>query len=226
MLTNWNQINKKYNIILNAGRDGELTEIEKKIYNGNFSEDNVDMNDCNVLISISNYYILTKNNSKRLEILNKLCDLGDHRGHANLGAYYFNINRNLALSHLEKASDLGNLNAKYNLVKHYIEIMNINKAQTLCEELISLNFVPAYLELAQVYGWKGDITKMMESLEKGIENENEHCMTSLEYALNNDLVQIKRHLVKLKENNLIKNKLVQIENVMNGNGFIFNVNRT
>lgn len=223
MLTTWKQINEKYNVILNSGVDGELSELEVKIYNGNFTFENLDFSNINELIALSNYYMLTKNDPYRLLILNKLVELGDHRGHANLGCYYFNINRELAISHFEKASELGNLNSKFNLAKHYIEIGNLEKSNMLCEELANLNYVPVYMLLAQIYGWKGNFPKMVETLGKGIELNDQNCMKSLELALNNNLVQIKQFLLGLTQNDLIKNKIDQITNIENGNGFMLNM---
>jgi tetratricopeptide (TPR) repeat protein len=225
MLTTWKQINEKYNVILNGGNDGELSEIEKKIYNGTFSQDDIDFSDVNVLLALSNYYMLTKNDSFRLTILNKLVELGDHRGHANLGCYYFNINRELAIIHFEKASQLGNLNAKFNLVKHYIEVADLEKGYILCEELVQSNYIPAYMLLAQIYGWKGNFQKMMETLGKGIEKEDQNCMSSLELALENNFVQIKQFLGGLTPNNLITNKINQINSVMSGTGFMLSMKR-
>lgn len=55
MLTTWKQINEKYNVILNSGIDGELSELEVKIYNGNFIFDELNFSDLNVLLALSNY---------------------------------------------------------------------------------------------------------------------------------------------------------------------------
>lgn len=223
MLTTWKQINEKYNVILNGGKDGNLSEIEVKIYNGNFTQADLDFTDINILLALSNYYMITKNDQFRLIILNKLVELGDHRGHANLGCYYFNINRELAILHFEKASQLGNLNAKFNLAKHYIEVANLETSNVLCEELVNSNYVPAYMLLAQIYGWKGDFPKMMDTLGRGIESGDQNCLTSLELALEHNLVSIKQFLSNLKQNDLTLNKINQINNVMNGNAFMLNM---
>lgn len=226
MLTTWKQINTKYNVLLNSGKDGELSELEKRIYNGQFSQNDLNLGDVDTLLALSNYYMLTKNDQHRLIILNKLVEIGDHRGHANLGCYYFNVDRNLAISHFEKAMNMGNLNAKFNLAKHYIEIANLDKAQVLCDELAELGYVPVYMLLAQIAGWKGDSQKMIAALGKGIEENDENCLLSLEMTFNYDIKQVKHFLLSLSQNELIKTKLEQIENVLAGNGFILNVNRS
>lgn len=224
MLTTWKQINEKYNVILNGGKDENLSEIELKIYNGNFTQSDLDLTDINILVALSNYYMLIKNDQFRLIILNKLVELGDHRGHANLGCFYFNINRELAILHFEKASQLGNLNAKFNLAKHYIEISNLETSNLLCEELINVNYVPAYMLLSQICGLKGNFPKMMDTLGKGIELEDQNCMSSLELAMDHNLLSIKNFLINLKQNDLILNKINQINNVVDGNAFMLNMN--
>lgn len=156
-------------------------------------------------------------------ILNKLVEFGDHRGYANLGCYYFNINRELAVSYFEKASELGNVNSKLNLAKHYIEIGNLEKSTMLCEELANSNYIPVYMLLAQIYGWKGNFPKMIETLGKGIEFGDQNCMKSLELSFNNNLIQIKQFLLGLVSNDLIKNKIDQIVNIENGNGVMLNM---
>lgn len=223
MFTTWKQINEKYNVILNGGKDGNLSEIEVKIYNGNFNQSDLDFTDINILLALSNYYMLTKNDQFRLIILNKLVELGDHRGHANLGCFYFNTNRELAIQHFEKASQLGNLNAKFNLAKHYLEVSNLETSNALCEELVNANYVPAHMLLAQIYGWKGDFAKMMDMLGKGIELGDQNCMSSLELALEHNLISIKQFLSNLKQNELTENKINQINNVMGGNAFMLNM---
>jgi hypothetical protein len=131
----------------------------------------------------------------------------------------------LAIIHFEKASQLGNLNAKFNLVKHYIEVADLEKGYILCEELVQSNYIPAYMLLAQIYGWKGNFQKMMETLGKGIEKEDQNCMSSLELALENNFVQIKQFLGGLTPNNLITNKINQINSVMSGTGFMLSMKR-
>lgn len=214
ILTTWKQINEKYNVILNDGKDEDLSEIEIKIYNGNFTQNDLDLTNINILLALSNYYMFTKNDEFRLIILNKLIELGDHIGHANLGCYYFNINRDLSIYHFEKASQLGNLNAKFNLAKHYIETLNLETSNILCEELIKVDYIPAYMLLAQIYGIKGNVSKMMETLGKGIEYEDQNCMNSLEFAMENNLSSIKQFLKNLEQNNIITKKINQINSII------------
>lgn len=218
MLSTWKQINEKFNIILNSGIDGKLSELEIKIYNGDFNQNDLDLTNIDTLIALSNYYMLIKNDQHRLIILNKLAEMGDNRGHANLGCYYYNINRAIAVNHFEKASELGNLNAKFNLAKHYIEFGDLDKSTILCEELEKLNYIPVYMLLAQIYGFKGDIQKMMDYLKKGIEVEDKNCLTSLEMIIT-DLIKLKQFLLQLKENNLINNKIIQLNSIIEENSF-------
>lgn len=223
MLTRWKEINEKYNVTFNNGIDDELSETEKKIYNGLFSYEDINFSDASVLISLSNYYMLIKDDEKKVLILNKLAELNNDKGHANLGCHYYNINRNLAIMHFEKASELGNLNAKFNLAKHYFEIQNIEKAVKISEELLCLNYKPAYLLSAQIYGTCGDFNKMINMLEKGIEKEDKNCLISLEIALNNNLQNLKHVLSMLKPNEMITKKLNEINNVIEGNGVMLHL---
>jgi hypothetical protein len=104
-------------------------------------------------------------------------------------------------------------------------VADLEKGYILCEELVQSNYIPAYMLLAQIYGWKGNFQKMMETLGKGIEKEDQNCMSSLELALENNFVQIKQFLGGLTPNNLITNKINQINSVMSGTGFMLSMKR-
>lgn len=224
IITSWKQLNEKYNVIFNEGVDAPLSELEQKIYNGSFIYEDLDLTNINTLIALSNYYMLTQNDIFRLIILNKLVEIGDVRGYANLGCYYFNSNRKLAVEYLEKATNMGNQNAKFNLVKHYIEINDLDNAKKLAEELENNNYVPVYMLMSQVYGFQGNSEKMYKYLGKGIEHNDKNCMTSLEMMTNYNFPQIKNFLSQLNQTPFVTEKIKQIDSILNGDGFMLNVN--
>lgn len=224
MLHTWKEINEKYNVVLNNGKDGELSEIEKKIYNGDFTIETIDCTNPNNLIALSNYYMLIKNNQLRLLVLQKLLDIGDHRGYANLGAYYFYLNRPLAIQYLEFAAQSGNLDAMFNLAMNSIEMNDFDKGLEQCEKLIELNYVPAYMLQSRIYGYKNNVQKMFESLGKGIEKKCTNCFKSLEMFMANDPIQIKTFLSGLDPNEFVLKLIDQTDNIINGNTAILDIN--
>jgi tetratricopeptide (TPR) repeat protein len=216
MLTRWKQINEKYNITLNNGVDGELTDLEKTIYNGMWNlTDDINIQNADTLVALSNYYMLIGSDIERVIILNKLVEVGDARGYANLGCYYFNSDRNLAIQYFEQAINMGNLNAKYNLIKHYLEISNLEKAKIYCEELVNVNYVPAYLLMSQIYGWMGNLPEMTRQLGLGAEQNDTNCINTLELMFEGNLLSFRQYLSTLNNSTIIKTKIDSLDKIIN-----------
>lgn len=210
MLTTWKQIHDKYNIIINNCVDGHLTEEQIKIYNGNFNENELNMEDCKTLTSLSNYYMLVSDSANRIRILNLLANKNDMAGLANIGCYYFPTDRKLAVEYLKRASNMNSLPAKHNLVCHYMEICDFENAMKYCNELLENNYKNVYFLAAQVCMRQGKNQDMIKYLGMGIENEEEQCMNSLELFHSGNLVFFKDFLSTLKHNKLIENKIKEI----------------
>ena len=209
---NYSEINSIYNTDFD---EKEFTEFEQKLFNSNkkLELNKYNLNDKEILNSLSNYYKIMNNNTEYLKCLLKLMQINDARGIFNLATYYYeNDNIDKAIFYYQLGSDNNDACSKYCLANIFEN--DITKEREYLKEAVELDFIPAIYRLACSFAKTQDIINMNKYIDLGIKAECQNCLDLLELEFLN-CNKFYNYLIKLPyTNELIKNKIVKLKKII------------
>ncbi len=207
-ITSYKDINELYEQHFEV-RD--FTHFEMKIFNSD-DEVTVNLNDKEHIYSLSNYYYLIKDKVNFLKYTTILMKMEDPRGIFKLGVHFQSEkDYENAKKYYNMASAKGHVISKFNLSGIYKIEGNIELAKQFLQECISLNFKPAYSQLAAtLFLYDRDTKGTVSILIDGMEKECTKCLEVFEsFFENSTILYIK--LIRLSFTNLmIQNKIREI----------------
>lgn len=158
--------------------DRELTEFEKRLFNGDEKPDlvNLDLDNIEIVNALSLYYRYIGDDILYITFLERLNKLNDRRGYERLGLYYLDKgSKEKAYDYFNGASNLGSIYAKatiYQLYEPYniklmYECLLLGDTYCICSialyQLIKRNFEEAFTFIA--YGLYKELPDCLELLE-------------------------------------------------------------
>lgn len=204
-----------------------FSEFEIKLFNNEINLDalNIEnMENCEILYSICNYFEVTNNHLQLLITINRLLILNDARGYLKLGVYFFKYKNDTTQAYnlFKIGAKKGNLNCVINMGLYYqnTERDYYEAIKYLSEGLRKGNY-SVCVNLYMCYYHTNNISEGLKVLKLGLKAGNENCLRVLETLFSAD--DLHYFLLSLDfSNDIIINKIYELKEVIDDDKYYKN----